>query len=192
MEYKVFVRELTGERCDPKEMSRKLCADAINAYCAMECVEMPQTEEGAGFTPGDFMEEEKGKPYLLGNPVHFSVSHSGLLWLCMVGGAPCGIDIQQEQDCSYEKISARHFNEVEQEYIGREGLPGFFRLWTMREAYGKYTGRGFYGEMPSLVSEDGQPATEAGGVFFHEIEIGSGIYCTCCTGGKDDEILFVG
>lgn len=192
MKYRIFVCDLTGERCDPKELSRRLCADAVNAYCAMEGIEMPGEGEEKGFRPEDIREGEKGKPYIEGNPVHFNVSHSGLLWLCMAGGEPCGIDIQQEEDCSYEKISARHFNEAEQEYIGREGLPGFFRLWTMREAYGKYTGQGFYGEMPSFIGDDGQPVREAKGAFIREIEIGPGIYCACCTGGKDDEIQFIG
>ena len=192
MRYKIFICDLTGERCDPKKLSRKLCADAINAYCTREEIEMPDNRDAAGFSPEDFLEDEKGKPYLKGHPVHFNVSHSGLLWMCMVGDAPCGIDIQQEKDCSFEKISARHFNDEEQAYIGREGISGFFRLWTMREAYGKYTGQGFYGNIPPLIGADGQPVKEADGAFIHEIEIGSGIYCVCCTGGKDDEIRFIG
>ena len=192
MKYKVFICEMTGERCDPKELSRKLCADAINAYCTMEEIEMPENRDAAGFRPEDFLEDEKGKPYLKGYPVHFNVSHSGLLWMCMVGDAPCGIDIQQEKDCSFEKIAERHFNKAEQEYVKSEGPGGFFRLWTMREAYGKYTGQGFYGEMPSFVGIDGQLVEEVGDAFIHEMEIGPGIYCACCTGGKDDEIQFVG
>ena len=62
----------------------------------------------------------------------------------------------------------------------------------MREAYGKYTGQGFYGEMPSFIDDDGQPVRETKGAFIREIEIGPGIYCACCTGGKDDEIQFIG
>lgn len=185
MKYKIFLCDLTGERCDPKELSRSLCAEAVNAYCRMEGME-------AAVKPQDFLEEEGGKPYLEGNPVHFNVSHSGLLWLCMAGEAPCGIDIQQEKDCSYEKIAARHFNEDEQNYIKREGLSGFFRLWTMREAYGKYTGQGFYGDMPSFIGEDGEPVREVQGAYIREIEIGDGIYCAYCTGGEDDEIQFIG
>ena len=192
MKYRIFVCDLTGERCDPKELSRGLCAEAVNAYCNMEGIPMPASDGETGFKPEDFLESEKGKPYLEGNPVYFNVSHSGLLWLCMVVEAPCGIDIQQEKDCGYEKISARHFNETEQQYIGKEGLPGFFRLWTMREAYGKYTGQGFYGEMPSFIDRDGKPVKEAEGAFIREIEIGPGIYCACCTGGKNDEIQFIG
>ena len=153
---------------------------------------MPGASEKMSVSPEDLLEEEKGKPDLEGYPVHFNVSHSGLLWLCIVGHAPCGIDIQQEEDCSFEKIAERHFNEAEQEYVKREGIGGFFRLWTMREAYGKYTGQGFYGSMPSFIGPDGQPAWEVGGAFIHEIEIGSGIYCVCCTGGKDDRIEFIG
>lgn len=192
MKYKVFICDMTGDRCDPKEVSRQLCSEAINTYLTMEKIESPDLPENAPVSPEDFLTEEKGKPYLKDYPVHFNVSHSGLLWICMVGDAPCGIDIQQEKDCSFEKIAERHFNEAEQEYVKREGIEGFFRLWTMREAYGKYTGQGFYGTMPSFIGPDGQPVKEADGAFIHEIEIGSGIYCVCCTGGKDDRIEFIG
>ena len=192
MKYKIFICDMTGDRCDPKEVSRQLCSEAINTYFAIENNEVPGASEKMSVSPEDLLEEEKGKPYLEGYPVHFNVSHSGLLWLCIVGHAPCGIDIQQEEDCSFEKIAERHFNEAEQEYVKREGIGGFFGLWTMREAYGKYTGQGFYGSMPSFIGPDGQPAWEVGGAFIHEIEIGSGIYCVCCTGGKDDRIEFIG
>ena len=64
MKYKVFICDLTGERCDPKELSRKLCADAINAYCSMEGIEMPVKGDERGFGPDDFLEGESGKPYL--------------------------------------------------------------------------------------------------------------------------------
>ena len=192
MKYKVFICDLTGEICDPKQLSRKLCADAINAYCSMEGIEMPVKGGERGFSPEDFLESENGKPSLKDNPVYFNVSHSGLLWMCIIGGAPCGIDIQQEKDCSFEKIAQRHFNEAEQEYVKGEGLGGFFRLWTMREAYGKYTGQGFYGLMPPFVGNEGQLVEQVGGAFIREIEIGPGIYCACCTGGKDDEIQFIG
>ena len=56
MKYKVFICDLTGERCAPKELSRKLCADAINAYCSMEGIEMPVKGDERGFSPEDFLE----------------------------------------------------------------------------------------------------------------------------------------
>lgn len=185
LEYWIFLWDMSGERCDPKQVSRQLCAQAVNVYCASRGIK-------ADFRSEDFLAEDKGKPYLEGYPVHFNVSHSGLLWLCMVGDAPCGIDIQQEKDLSFEKIAARHFNEREQAYIKREGLAGFFRVWTMREAYGKYTGQGFYGDMPAFIGEDGEPASNAGGAFIRRIEIGPGIHCAYCTGGETDEIRFIG
>ena len=111
MKYKVFICDITGDRCDPKEISRQLCSEAINAYLTMEKTAVPGFAEITPISPEDFLTEEKGKPYLKDYPIHFNVSHSGLLWLCMVGEAPCGIDIQQEKDCSFEKIAERHFNE---------------------------------------------------------------------------------
>ena len=81
MKYRIFVCDLTGERCDPKELSRRLCADAVNAYCAMEGIEMPGEGEKKGFIPEDIKEGEKGKITLdirkEGKDVYLMIQDSG-------------------------------------------------------------------------------------------------------------------
>ena len=47
-------------------------------------------------------------------------------------------------------------------------------------------------EYKAFIDRDGKPVKEAEGAFIREIEIGPGIYCACCTGGKNDEIQFIG
>ena len=53
--------------------------------------------------------KDGGKPYFPLLPIEFNVSHSGLMWICMMGFSPCGIDIQEIKDCAYKKIAARLF-----------------------------------------------------------------------------------
>ena len=38
--------------------------------------------------------------------------------------------------------------------MAQHGIEGFFDIWVRREAYGKYTGEGFFGNMPKFVSPD--------------------------------------
>lgn len=47
------------------------------------------------------------------------------------------------------------FSEREKAYVQKNGTEGFFEIWTRREAFGKYTGEGFFGTMPEFVSPDG-------------------------------------
>ena len=112
------------------------------------------------------------------------------MWMCIVGAAECGIDIQAVKDCKYEQLSRRHFTKDEQRYIDNYGIGGFFRLWVRREAFGKYTGEGFYGKKPALVDEEGWLIDEVGDGFLKDVPIADDIVCAFCTGGEDDEIVF--
>jgi len=168
-----------------EELRRALTLEAVSSYCCGNGIDFD----------GDsavILKGEKGKPYIEGTPVHFNVSHTGNMWMCIVGPAPCGIDIQLEKDCEYERIAARHFSADEQEYVRLWGLGGFYSIWTRREAYGKYTGEGFYGKMPPFVDSGCNLLECTGGAYLREIYIADDIFCVFCTGGKDDEIEFFG
>ena len=182
MKYSIFFYEgeLAGE-----DLRRSLTLSAVSAYCAEHNIEFDETE--AVISKG-----EKGKPYIAGLPVHFNVSHTGSMWMCMAGPEPCGVDIQLLKECDYEKIAGRHFSPQEQDYVRLWGIDGFFRIWTRREAYGKYTGEGFYGKMPPFVDSEGNLVEHTGGAYLKEIYIADDIFCVYCTGGKDDEIEFFG
>ena len=84
MTFNVYIYEGTTSS---EELSHELAKDAVRNYC---------TQKGIVFDDrmNRWNETEKGKPYFEALPVHFNVSHSGMLWVCMVGDAPCGIDIQ--------------------------------------------------------------------------------------------------
>lgn len=65
-------------------------------------------------------------------------------------------------------------------YVKDAGLEGFFEIWTRREAFGKYTGEGFFGEFRDFTDEKGEPVSSLDTVVFREIEVGSDIKCICC------------
>lgn len=168
-----------------ENLRRALVLEAVAAYCESRAL-------GFDAQQAVFLRGEKGKPYIEGLPVHFNVSHTGTMWMCIVGPEECGLDLQQQKECDFEKIAARHFSPEEQEYVALHGISGFFRIWTRREAYGKYTGQGFYGTMPPFVDGEGGLAGYTGGAYLIEIPIADDIFCVYCTGGKEDEIEFFG
>ncbi len=110
-----------------------------------------------GIEPEDLVIEtnEHGKPSVAGHPeFFFNISHSGDRVLIGFGNSPVGVDVELAKEKEMdEKIAQRCFTEWEQEFIKEreENSPvdfhkleewKFFIIWTMKEAYLKYTGTG--------------------------------------------------
>ena len=189
MEFRIFVYEGDTSKDD---LSRRLSQDALKAYCSAAGIAYDEDVNV-------IKEREKGKPYAEGLDVEFNVSHSGLLWMCMVGPAPCGIDLQVMKEVNerkYNKIMQRYFTPNEQAFCDRYGVEGFFRIWTHREAFGKFTGQGVYGDMPDFVGDDGLlrievdiPGTDRK-AYVKDEPIAPDIFLAYCTEGEDDYVVF--
>ena len=82
----------------------------------------------------EILRDEKGRPYVRGNPVFFSVSHSGDLVVMAVAPNPIGIDVEYMKPHDFARLSAWFFGEAIQ---GRED---FYRRWTRFEAGLKLAG----------------------------------------------------
>jgi phosphopantetheinyl transferase len=102
----------------------------------------------------------RGKPYFDTpslSAAHFSVSHSGRFWAVLFHGTAVGLDVEdlsaagrrgKHDRARFERIAARFFAPDEQAYLAKAGdapdcRERFFRIWTRKEAYVKYTGDGF-------------------------------------------------
>lgn len=195
MKFQVYIYEGSTEN---KEFSRGLALDAIMSFASLNDITFDREK-------AVIKTEEKGKPYIEGAPIFFNISHSGILWVCMVGENECGIDIQVSENMDvkkYEKIIARYFTENEKKFCDKFGTDGFFRVWSHREAYGKLTGEGFYGKMPDFVGDDGflnidvvcpEDSPFYGKTAYVKDEpVGEGIYLAYATFGEDDEIEILG
>lgn len=94
----------------------------------------------------------KGKPYFPYLPdMHFSVSHSGGIFLCALSDEPVGIDIQEYKNRPDEaercrKIAARFFHPDEVDALDADTVLAFYNIWTAKEAYVKLTGDGIDGD----------------------------------------------
>lgn len=96
---------------------------------------------------------EHGKPAIADFPKHFNLSHSGDYVVCAVCDSEVGVDIQKWVPFK-ERTAERFFAPEEWKLL--QTLPMeqrtemFYRLWTRKEAYGKYTGLG----IPDAVREN--------------------------------------
>lgn len=86
----------------------------------------------------------RGKPYFpAAGCIHFNLSHSGSLVLCAVGDGEVGVDIEEIRPRRDNLPKAVLTNSEYEAYL-REGSTweAFYTLWTRKEAWCKYTGRG--------------------------------------------------
>ena len=85
-----------------------------------------------------------GKPFFKNYPAYtFSLSHSGSYAVCAFNEAssPVGIDIQEYRPLNRDRICQRFYTDLEKD--SAESVAMFFRIWSAKEAYMKYTGKGF-------------------------------------------------
>ncbi len=98
---------------------------------------------------------EYGKPYVIGHPEFcYNISHSEDRILIGFGNSPVGVDIEcVKEKKADERVVKRCFTEWEKRYVtgdDRDDLQEpeeikiwrFYEIWTMKEAYLKYTGTG--------------------------------------------------
>lgn len=79
-----------------------------------------------------------GKPYIEGNPVFFSISHSGNEGVILVSDKACGVDLElvrpRKYGSVYNRLTEREKNEI------RGELTPFLINWVAKESYIKYLG----------------------------------------------------
>lgn len=119
-----------------------------------------------------------GKPVLEPNRgICFSVSHTGDVFACVIAEmeetSSVGLDIQQSRNMDVQKLALRFYTEEENQWLN-SNPEGFFRLWTRKEAYAKYTGAGLVSvlEKTSVLGRTD--------VIFEDLDLGNGLYgCIC-------------
>lgn len=100
---------------------------------------------GAGYVPApeSWGTGEYGKPYLKDTNIHFNISHSGSMAMCALHDGPVGADIEMIKPYS-DAVPKRIMSDEELKFYrsspDREAL--FFKIWTLKEAYLKFTGTG--------------------------------------------------
>ena len=163
-EYKSIFPQLAGSAL----------TDALICSCmGREDIEVRRTEDGKPHVC--LPEGDSGRPYI-------SVSHSSGTFALAVSGGEVGLDIQYARDVKRQKIAARYFTEEEAASVAADDTGDrFFELWTRKEAYGKYTGKG----LASVASKE--PVDGREDVRFTDLRLEDGCFCSICTGADEGE-----
>lgn len=95
-----------------------------------------------------------GKPILADYPhIHFNISHCDKAILCAIDKQPIGVDIESIKEYD-EEVAHYTMNKNEILQIESSSHPNieFTRLWTMKEAVLKQSGKGITNHMKDILS----------------------------------------
>lgn len=151
--------------------------------------------EHAGIVGASFdsvARDSNGKPFFPdGRGIEFSVSHSEGLWACGFCTTPIGIDIQWHKSCNRRAIAKRFFHPLEYEYLLKTDFEHFFDVWTAKESYVKYTGRGISDEFSEFSVTDGNAILKCiEGAFLNIRHIRPDYTLSVCTNTDGGIIIF--
>lgn len=86
-----------------------------------------------------------GKPFVVGSPYHYSISHSGDWVVCAISDNEVGIDIEEIKPIDFS-LTSGFFTYSERLALNTQPndkkLEYFYALWTLKESYIKYLGTG--------------------------------------------------
>ena len=140
------------------ELGQRTCAAAYVLLCeglreVYGIAEKPIFEYG-----------EHGKPSIIGHSdIHFNLSHCKEVVICAISDHPVGVDV--EVVSIYNESLARHvMNDEEMETILQAERPEvmFTRLWTMKEAVVKRSGRGIADDIKHVLENESRVVTIEG------------------------------
>ena len=86
----------------------------------------------------------QGKPYFPSGDWHFSISHTKCHVFCCLSRKNVGIDAEESTRRPDLRLARRYLSEAEQARLAAAPDPAeaLLRLWVLKEAYAKLTGRG--------------------------------------------------
>ncbi|MBO5323012.1 MAG: 4'-phosphopantetheinyl transferase superfamily protein [Oscillospiraceae bacterium] len=87
---------------------------------------------------------EQGKPYFSEGDWHFSISHTDRHGFCCLSRVNVGIDAEAMDRKIDPRLAGRYLSEKEQKSVenASDQNAALLRLWVLKEAYAKLTGRG--------------------------------------------------
>ena len=84
----------------------------------------------------------QGKPYFPDGQWHFSISHTRNFAFCVLSRQNVGLDAEEKGRPVSENMLDKFLPDAEKARLGDNPQDAFLRLWVLKEAEAKLTGRG--------------------------------------------------
>jgi 4'-phosphopantetheinyl transferase len=162
-EFKQMMHSVSEERrakvqsfIKPEDADRGLIGDIL--IRSIICSKLNMANKEIHFTV-----ESYGKPCVAGLPsFHFNIAHSGHWIVCAVDCDPVGIDIEEIKPINLD-VAKYFFSIQEYRWLMDQDeaarLSGFYELWTLKESFIKWLGKGLSYPLQSFSI---QPGTDMG------------------------------
>ena len=154
----------------------------------LRCVLGEEAYERAEFAKG-----EHGKPYIIGHPIHYNISHSEQYAVLVTADSEIGVDVQERKSVCMDAMAKRFFSKIEWQTFSElesdeEKKELFFYIWCRKEAYGKYLGTGLKIEVLQT-----NVLSDLSDVQFIEYEAAEGYQISICCGKEEsiEEVISV-
>jgi phosphopantetheinyl transferase len=121
-----------------------------------------------------------GKPYFENLDLYFSIAHTRGLKLIVLSRYLVGADVEKIREIDFRRIADRFFTHGEALKV--KAARGFFQIWTMKEAYSKYTSYG----LASFPTFDVRKTKD---VYFTKLDVGRGYVAHAV--GLDKDAVYV-
>ena len=124
---------------------RKL--EGLNGHAAGRALLRDMYQRYAGGEMPDIAIAERGKPYFVDNPWHFSISHSKAHVFCALSKRNIGIDAEELNRKVNLKLAEKILSPKEKMQFdaATDQRLALLQFWVLKEARGKLTGEGIKG-----------------------------------------------
>ena len=128
----------------------KIAGEALNGrtghQAGRELLERMYREETGEALP-EIAVAERGKPYFVNSPLHFSISHTKHHVFCALSDRPVGLDAEEMDRKADLRLAERILSASEKRHFdaAADKQACLLRLWVLKEAAAKLTGEGLRG-----------------------------------------------
>lgn len=155
---------------------RAKCLCAISELLLKKALEELNIDSHIRYSYNEFK-----KPYLKDHPeIYFNYSHSKEYVVCVISNNEVGCDIEYIDKLN-EKLYKRFFSENEIDYLdsleNNKKRESFYKLWTLKESYIKYIGKGFSCSLNSFNVLDFKELE----CCFYDIDVNKNYKCSVCS-----------
>jgi 4'-phosphopantetheinyl transferase len=133
-----------------------------------------------------------GKPYLKDFPhIHYNISHTDGMAVCGFSDKELGVDVERirgYKDNVVRKVMSDSERECMEELPKEERAEYFFRIWTLKESYGKAVGTGIIMPLSNIsftLTEKGNPGCSVPGVSFSQQMLNGEFVLSVCQMGNE-------
>ena len=170
------------------ELSEVLVHRAFNEYIIDNQIEIQENWDL------EIKRSALGKPTFKNAPFHFSVSHTGKQFACLINDRNVGVDIEKKLPKNIYAVSKRIFSSEECKQVDLRGKEAFREIWVRKEAVVKFMGASIFdvNDQYSVADANGllnKIEIDGQMIYIYEVDIDMEIQCAyACSDDNNVEV----